>query len=260
MAEFKIGVAQISSVQGSINVNVQRHISVIKRAAEQGVTVLVFPELSLTGYELALAKELALTIDDARLEPLRALAVELNMHIVVGAPIKNSSVAVGNDLTSNSDSIYLGAIIFEATGGVSLYTKMHLHSTEQLYFKAGNSYTMLEIQGHRIAMAICADTNAPSHIQESVDDNATIYVAGVLFTPSGYLADTQKLADFAQQHNILVTMANYNRISGGLLAIGKSAAWGPKGLLACANERQDCLVISQQVSNNWVSQIIECNA
>ncbi|MEH6446548.1 MAG: carbon-nitrogen hydrolase family protein [Oceanospirillaceae bacterium] len=254
MSEFKIAVAQISSVKGNIKANIQRHISVIKRAKEQGVTVLVFPELSLTGYELALAKELALTIDDPQLEPLKKLAVELNMYIVVGAPIKSSSD------TSNSDAISLGAIIFAAAGDVSVYKKMHLHATEQLYFKAGKSYTMLEIQGQRIALAICADTNAASHIKAYVNDNATVYVAAVLFSENGYLADTQKLAAYAQQHNILVTMANHNRPSGGLLAIGKSAAWGPKGLLACANEPQDCLVISQPVNNNWVSQVIECKA
>ena len=51
---FKIAAAQVASVRGDIEANVATHAAAIQAASERHVSVLVFPELSLTGYELDL--------------------------------------------------------------------------------------------------------------------------------------------------------------------------------------------------------------
>ncbi len=61
MCEFKIAAAQVASVGGDITGNIRTHAAAIGSAAERGVSVLVFPELSLVGYEPDLADELAIT-------------------------------------------------------------------------------------------------------------------------------------------------------------------------------------------------------
>ena len=56
-----LGLAQITPRLGSIPANLQTHLDHIERAAEQGVQLLLFPELSLTGYNLQdLVYELAM--------------------------------------------------------------------------------------------------------------------------------------------------------------------------------------------------------
>lgn len=60
----------------------------MQRAAELGASYLLFPELSLTGYEPDLAREMALLADDARLAPLAALAVKLQLPTTVGVPLR----------------------------------------------------------------------------------------------------------------------------------------------------------------------------
>src|SRR5262245_53260102 len=57
---FKIAAAQVPSVRGDIDANIAIHAAAMAAAARHGVTVLVFPELSLTGYEPDLAAELAM--------------------------------------------------------------------------------------------------------------------------------------------------------------------------------------------------------
>ena len=73
---FKIAAAQIGSIRGDVAANVARHEAAIRAAAANGVSVVVFPELSLVGYEPDIAASLAFTDDDIRLEPLRRLILE----------------------------------------------------------------------------------------------------------------------------------------------------------------------------------------
>lgn len=47
--------AQSISIAGDVRANLVRHQHFMQAAAEQGVQLLVFPELSLTGYERGLA-------------------------------------------------------------------------------------------------------------------------------------------------------------------------------------------------------------
>jgi predicted amidohydrolase len=54
--------------------NIVAHGEAVVRAAAAGVAVVVFPELSLTGYEPRLAAELAVTAADARLDVLQQAA------------------------------------------------------------------------------------------------------------------------------------------------------------------------------------------
>ena len=77
-----------------------------------GAQVVVFPELSLTGYELARAAELAFEPLDTRLEPLLALARRAQVTLVVGAPVRLEGW------------LHLGAAVLDADGGLEWYTKL----------------------------------------------------------------------------------------------------------------------------------------
>ena len=48
--KFKPSLAQINSVLGDVNANLQKHLSLIKLVVNEKAGSLVFPELSLTGY------------------------------------------------------------------------------------------------------------------------------------------------------------------------------------------------------------------
>ena len=74
MTSFTIATAESSSVKGHIVANVQIHANFVRVAAEHNVDVVVFPELSLTGYEPELAGGLILTPEDARLHLLHELS------------------------------------------------------------------------------------------------------------------------------------------------------------------------------------------
>jgi predicted amidohydrolase len=75
MSQFKIAAAQIASVRGDLGGNIRLHAAAITAAAARGVSVLVFPELSLIGSEPDLAAELAISATDERLDPDGAIAL-----------------------------------------------------------------------------------------------------------------------------------------------------------------------------------------
>src|SRR5687767_226665 len=169
MPDFKIAAAQVPSVRGDIEGNITTHATAIQAAAKHRVSVLVFPELSLTGYEPDVAADLAMTPEDRRLAPLLALARQHQMAAVVGAPLQNGSTKP-----------HLGAILISADGNNSAYRKMHLGTSERTYFAPGDAPLAFAAGGQTVGIAICADASQPSHPQAYADLGANIYAAGVL--------------------------------------------------------------------------------
>ncbi len=109
-----IAAAQTVPVRGDVDANLKQHVRLTRAAAEERAEVLVFPEVSLTGYALDLADELAFLESDPRLAPLVELASSYRMTLIAGAPVR-----IGAEL-------YIGAFIISPDRAPGLYTKHHL--------------------------------------------------------------------------------------------------------------------------------------
>ncbi|HEY7735361.1 MAG TPA: nitrilase-related carbon-nitrogen hydrolase [Candidatus Limnocylindrales bacterium] len=73
MAPLRIALAQIAPRLGVLAENLERHRTLLAEAKDQGATLVVFPELGLTGYLLQdLAAEVAIRLDDPRLATFAA--------------------------------------------------------------------------------------------------------------------------------------------------------------------------------------------
>jgi predicted amidohydrolase len=81
--KLTIGLAQISPRLGDVQANLGKHLEFVERAAGQGVQLLVFPELSLTGYMLQdLVHEVACLPGDPLFVPL--LEASHKLDLIVG--------------------------------------------------------------------------------------------------------------------------------------------------------------------------------
>ena len=154
MNDLDICAAQFCSAAGGLKANIARRIQLMELAAKQRVNFLLFPELSLTGYEPSLAGELAQTPDAEILQPLRELAKHLAMTTVVGLPLRQAG----------SEAIMIGALVFAADGSQATYTKQHLHSGEEAVFTPGDGGALLGIGSEHVALSICADFTHQSHV------------------------------------------------------------------------------------------------
>lgn len=242
---LKISVAQIASVKGNVDENINTHLKAIEKASELGVSYLVFPELSLTGYEPEMAADLAFSKDDKRLQPLIDSAIKNNINIGVGAPLKSNGLPK------------IGLIIILQSGIVDTYEKINLHPGEEVFFKNGHNHNLITLGDTKIANAICADTNNVNHAHTCSKLGAEVYIAGVLITAGGYDSDTALMAKYAKKYNMLVAMANHNQPTGNWAPIGKSAIWSSSGLLACASEEQNALVVAERNNAIWSAHVFE---
>ena len=240
-----IAVAQIPSKKGNVEINISTHLKAINKASELGVNYIVFPELSLTGYEPELAANLVFSEDDQRLHPLIESAIKNKITIGIGAPLRS------NELPQ------IGLLIISQTGAVDSYAKMHLHPIEEKYFTKGSRYNLIDIGNTKIANAICADIANKKHASSCATFGADIYIAGVLITENGYEVDSELLSNYSKDFNMLVAIANHSQPSGGWIPIGKSAIWYKGNLLARAGESEMALVVAKQIDHVWSGQVIK---
>jgi predicted amidohydrolase len=228
-------VAQTCPVKGDVQANLDEHIRLARLAAKAGAAVVVFPELSLTGYELELAGGLAFSEDDARLYPLLDLASSHAITLVVGAPVR-----VG-------PSLHIGAFILSPERTTGLYTKHHLGTfppssvcdscdgtvppPEATVFRPGHRNPLVRFGGNTAAVAVCADVGDPAHPRRAAERGADAYLAGMFVIPSDYEGEALRMSRYAVQHRLVTALANFGGPSGGLRSAGRSSVWSESGEL-----------------------------
>lgn len=227
-----IAVAQTTPRRGDVDANVEQHVRLVRAAGREQAQVLVFPELSLTGYELDLAGDLAFSLDDPRLSPLVDAAASESMTLVAGAPVRLGT------------RLHIGAFIVGPDRTIELYTKHRLGAfsesascdgvvppAEATVFHPGDRNPLVWFGGNPAAIAVCADTGRPSHPRHAADRGATTYLASMFVIPSELERETASLEAYAARYSMAVALANFGGPSGGLAAGGRSAIWSETGEL-----------------------------
>jgi predicted amidohydrolase len=236
-----IAAAQSASIAGDIPWNVAHHLQFATLAAERGVQLLVFPELSLIGYELAIARSKAVSPQDTELGPLRHFAAQARMTIVAGAPVLNPE-----------NRRHIAAIAFRPDESTVTYTKQHVHHSEAAVFTSGPGGPTMAVGDATAALAICADAKHPAHAAGAAARGATIYAAGVMITDDEYPLKATLLQSYAREHRMAVLLANYSGMTGGLVSAGRSAIWSEDGeLVAASTGAEETLLIGTRQRGVW---------
>jgi predicted amidohydrolase len=253
-----VAVAQTIPIRGNVDANVEQQLRLVQVAGKEHAQVLVFPELSLTGYEIGLASDLAFSQNDPRLVPLAEVASACSMTLIVGAPVRIGS------------RLYIGAFIVSPDRTVGLYTKHHLGAfsasascdgivppAEATVFHPGNRNPLVRFGDSIAAVAVCADTGRPSHSQEAADRGARTYLASMFIIPSEFKRETANLKACAVQHSMTVALSNYGGPSGGLASAGGSAIWSGRGaLLAQLDSSGTGVAVAVEGHAGWRAETI----
>ena len=241
-----LAAAQTKPKRGDIDANLLDHYRLVKLAAENGAQLIVFPELSITGYEREDALQLAFSENDSRLDYLKKLATENNITIIAGAPIQIES------------NLFLGEFCIAPNNEVSIYTKQFLHAGEEVYYQPSFDYNpMLKIQNELISCAICADIDNPKHPENAGKKNSSTYIASIFFSPNGIPQAHQSLQNYASQYQMNVLMANFGGDSYGYPSGGRSAFWNNKGeLIAQMKYSGSGLLLVEKHVSGWKSKIV----
>ncbi len=216
---MKIAIAQIESTKGDIEKNIENHLKWINHAIENNADMVVFPELSLTGYEPELAYNLASNQDDTRLDKIQSLSDKNNITIGVGLP------------TRNERDLFVSMIIFQPHQERITYSKQYLYPPEKAVFTPGKNPLILKLETEIVSPAICYEASTKAHFEYASQNNATIYIASVLSSVNGIDEELAKLSNIAKSKKMITFMANYVGKSGGYECAGNSSVWNEKGEL-----------------------------
>ena len=147
---FRLALAQISCEQGDKARNTKKIKETVTKAKKQGADLVIFPELSLTGYVVRdQIYELAETIPGPSTKVMEKTAKETKTHIIFGMP----------ELSEKTQStIYNTAVLVGPEGLIGKYRKMHLptHSVfeEKRYFRPGYQSATFDTTLGKIGMVI----------------------------------------------------------------------------------------------------------
>ncbi len=216
---MKICVAQTKSIKGDILANIDRHLEFVNLAVSSGANLIIFPELSITGYEPELAKDLATTQDDRRFDIFQAISDQHQITIGIGVP------------TKHDQGICIGMVIFQPHQPRQTYTKQYLHSDETPFFVNGSSNVELIIHNTKIALAICYEISIPEHSASAFQRGAEIYIASVAKTAAGVEKALQGLSNIANKYSMTVLMANCIGYCDNFESAGTTSIWNYQGLL-----------------------------
>ena len=149
--QVTLGLAQINTVLGDVQANLDKHMAYIEQARRQGVQVLCFPELSLTGYSL------------------QDLAYEVSAHPAPDHPIFKPLFEASRDIDLavgfvDEDSRHR---FFIASAYLSQGRLLHVHHKcylptyslfdEGRHFAWGNHIEAFDTRYGRVGMLICED-------------------------------------------------------------------------------------------------------
>ncbi|GAA4719665.1 carbon-nitrogen hydrolase family protein [Phytohabitans rumicis] len=208
-----IAVAQPRTIAYDVAANAVAHADAVRTARAR---VVVFPELSLTGYELDAP---AVAGDDARLAPIVRACAETGATALVGAPVEDGS---GRE--------HIAMLAVGGDGAQVVYRKVYVHESEER-FSPGDGPAVLEVDGWRLGLAICRDTRFAEHDAATAALGMDVYVAAVLDHASQAHVPVERAQRVIADHGVWVATASYAGSTGGGFdqAAGGSAIWAPDG-------------------------------
>ncbi len=156
-SEFKAALTQFPCKIGNKRYNMGKMKEYVKKAQIQEADIIIFPEMSLTGYTMRdLTYELAEEIPGKSTAMIEELAEEYNLHIIFGMPERSQK---------GEAILYNTAVLIGPNGYIGKYRKMHLptHSVfeEKRYFRLGYHIPIFQTEIGPIGMMICYDVFFP---------------------------------------------------------------------------------------------------
>jgi predicted amidohydrolase len=237
--------AQTKPKRGNIPENLGDHYRLIEIASDKGADLIVFPEMSITGYEREGADLLAFSSNDNRLDKLIRLAIDHKIIVIAGAPIKIHS------------DLFIGEFIILPDSSVMIYTKQFLHPGEEKFFTSSFDHNpLIKLENERISLAICADIDHHLHAENACKVESSIYISSIFFSPNGIPSAHILLSNYAKKFSMNVLMSNFSGESWGQPSGGRSAFWNSNGeSIVEMNDSDSGLLIVEKRNDHWIGKV-----
>lgn len=208
--DLTVAVAQPPCVALDVAANAVAHAAAVRAARSR---IVVFPELSLTGYELDAPLVAA---SDERLAPLVEACAATRTIALAGAPVDGPHIAM---LRIDGDGVSVA------------YRKQHPGADESARFAPGPCPEVLVVDGWRLGLAICRDTGVAGHADATAALGIDGYLAGLTDHPADDAQQSERARRISTGHGIWVAFASFAGPTGSgyPATAGRSGIWAPDG-------------------------------
>jgi NAD+ synthase (glutamine-hydrolysing) len=148
---INVGLAQIYPKLGDVSANLDKHLEYVEQAKKAGVDLLVFPELSMTGYQVQdLVPEVAIRADTNDRVYAKLLDASRAMDIVVGfvQQDKRQRFYIASAYLSGGETVHIHH---------KIYLPTYAMFDEGRYFDQGETARAFDTRFGRVGMLICED-------------------------------------------------------------------------------------------------------
>ena len=246
---MKIAVAQISCSLGDPAANLSKVREFSSRARDVGAELIVFPEMTDTGYSMPVIRESANHWNSGFVAGLREIAGKLSIAIVSGVSERDGS------------SIYNSQVLVDPQGNIAAkYRKTHLYAVapveEQTCFAPGSAFASFALGDLRFGFSICYDLRFPEMYRKLAAEEK---VGGFVISsawPFPRLEHFRTLAIARAIENQSYVIAS-NRVGkdDDLWFCGSSAIIDPRGVVIAAASADREELIHADLSDDLVRSV-----
>lgn len=237
---MRIGLAQMNILWEDVAGNEKKITEFFESAGNHQVEILVFPEMSLTGFSMNVEK----TTEgwEEQVEFFRKMTCEYRIAAVFGypAPVSREEREAHPDRKP-----YYNKLFFMENGEIKLdYTKIHpfTYGQEGEYFRGGEKITVTKWKNTVLGAFICYDLRFPEIFQISSENSEVIFV--IANWPVNRIAHWDCLLRArAIENQCYIVGVNRTGEGGGMIYNGHSAIYSPMGELITRVCEEEALLI-----------------
>ena len=246
--KLTLALAQINTKLGDVDANLEKHLLLAKQAWRSGAELIVFPELSLTGYVL---QDIAATVahpavnDDPLFRKLLKASRDLDMVVGFVEQDERYRFYIASAYLSAGKIVHVHRKVYPPTYGIF---------DERRYFAAGDSFRAFDTQFGRMGILICEDFWHASSPYTLWMDGADILLLTSASPGRGVTDEMLGSAKWVETVNqtyaglFTTFVAHANRVGfeDGLNFWGTSTVFDPDGkLIAQAPHDEEGLTLAQ---------------
>ena len=243
----RIAIAQCAPALGAVKRNLEMHRKWIARAKEAGARLVIFPELSLTGYYLKdLAADVACAADDAQLAPIAEASRDIDVSAGFVERSADAKLHIAQGHWSGGKLVHVHRKVYLPTYGIF---------DDGRYFGPGERFDVFESAAGPAGLAICEDLWHISVPYLYATTGATVVLSPASSPGRGVAeggdlgtAESCRLMDrfYAQYLTLYVLFANRVGHEDGIAFWGGSEVVAPDGtVIARAPDFDEHLLMAE---------------
>jgi N-carbamoylputrescine amidase len=244
---IKVAAIQMEPLIGDKEGNIRKQLKLIRKAAQDGVLLMVLPELGNTGYIFNSRQEVAQLAEEVPNGPTCQSWIrvcrEKRVYVCAGIAERDR------------EKFYNSAVLIGPKGFIGKYRKLHLWDEEKLFFEPGDlGLPVFHMPFGRVGIMICYDGWHPEVARilalqgaDIICDPTCWVLVPDLVTPENPVSAYVHMAS-AHVNGVFMICADRCGAERGCVFLGNSCIAGPAGFISGPADFKKEMIITAEIN------------